>query len=516
MEYSLHVFEKLHEKQQKGEGTDCSFIFNQQDDNETESTPKVIHAHKMILSLASSYFETAFKEEWNGNKPILITTFEPSLFEKLINSIYLNKIDFTDLDEGLDLYEAAHFYGIQMILDALQHKIQEICYETNVTKIKRLYELAEKFENYQAYYKCNEFSSLEVIRPAINAIRFQSFTPEIIESITLLTDEEKVYLIEGNVNRLPAFSKIKNPRYSQRFFYMLPENLQEALIQRTTHNVCFVCKSYHITLTCKKATEKFSCYEKLLEEGENKILGKYTATTKLSNYLLTDIMQLLKIFQQESVNPAFKIFADFECYTDPLLRTFFIENFEAEDFEGRSIVTFNYTKKDGTYLINGLIHVLKPIQNYMVQVESTSIPSIGPRITFINRTKYSNVSLSCPVKAMTYSINKFQLDMDQLPSFIPVIDQQIYFYARSFNLNNDGSEENYLIVKNVLFKKRLEVYSFEKTLLLLTLPKRQKKSTCNMKMHSLISFNSTLIFFLVFMIYHFCYKDNMTFVRYQN
>uniref|UniRef100_A0A336LAB7 CSON007182 protein n=1 Tax=Culicoides sonorensis TaxID=179676 RepID=A0A336LAB7_CULSO len=154
-------------------------------------------------------------------------------------------------------------------------------------------------------------------------------------------------------------------------------------------------------------------------------------------------------------------------------RTFFIENFEAEDFEGRSIVTFNYTKKDGTYLINGLIHVLKPIQNYMVQVESTSIPNIGPRITFINRTvnackmfkkknqndflfkffvttikKYSNVSLSCPVKALTYSINKFQLDMDQLPSFIPVIDQQIHFYARSFNLNTDGSEENYLIVKN--------------------------------------------------------------------
>uniref|UniRef100_A0A336L7M9 CSON004493 protein n=1 Tax=Culicoides sonorensis TaxID=179676 RepID=A0A336L7M9_CULSO len=236
MEYSLHVFEKLHEKQQKGEGTDCSFIFNQQDDNETESTPKVIHAHKMILSLASSYFETAFKEEWNGNKPILITTFESSLFEKLINSIYLNKIDFTDLDEGLNLYEAAHFYGIQMILDALQHKIQEICYETNVTKIKRLYELAEKFENY----------------------RLMEFT--------------------------------------RKYFSLMA----------------------------------------------TKILGNeefYTWTPKMIN------------------------------------------------------------------------------------------------------------SLSCPVKAMTYSINKFQLDMDQLPSFIPVIDQQIYFYARSFNLNNDGSEENYLIVK---------------------------------------------------------------------
>lgn len=170
-------------------------------------------------------------------------------------------------------------------------------------------------------------------------------------------------------------------------------------------------------------------------------------------------------------------------------RFYTIDNIIADSFEGRTSASFNLTHNDGIYLMNAVIHLLKPITNYMVQIEGISVPVIGPRITFLNRTvnacrmlkkknsndfifvffvnaikRHSNTTLSCPLGEGKYFFHNFQLDINKLPSLIPLFDQKILLYIRSYELHDDGSEENYLIIKaNGTLKNKWIVFLNEKS-----------------------------------------------------
>lgn len=63
----------------------CSFVFNQSGDG-ISSEEKIIHAHKLILSTVSPFFEVNSKTEWIGKEAIPITVCEYSVFEKLITA----------------------------------------------------------------------------------------------------------------------------------------------------------------------------------------------------------------------------------------------------------------------------------------------------------------------------------------------------------------------------------------------------------------------------------------------
>lgn len=153
-------------------------------------------------------------------------------------------------------------------------------------------------------------------------------------------------------------------------------------------------------------------------------------------------------------------------------RTYTIDNISAETFDGHTNVTFNLTENAGVYLMSAVVDLMKPLTNYMVHVETISVPVVGPRITLLNRTinacrmlrrknsndfvyvfflnalmKHTNSTIKCPMKVQKYFFTDVQLDVNKLPSFIPILDQKIIFYARSYELHNDGQEENFLIIR---------------------------------------------------------------------
>lgn len=171
----------------------------------------------------------------------------------------------------------------------------------------------------------------------------------------------------------------------------------------------------------------------------------------------------------------FLLFSAILLWTTQLIhgkRAYTIENIIVDTFEGHTNVTYNLTQKDGIYSVSAVIHLLKPLTNYMVQVEAVSVPVIGPRITFLNRTvnacrmlkrknsndfiyvffvtaikRHSNTTISCPLGEGKYFFNNFQFDINLLPSFIPMLDQKILFSARSYELHDNGDEEHYLVIR---------------------------------------------------------------------
>lgn len=174
-------------RQQEGKDTDCSFIFKNDDGSEGET----IHAHKQILS-AVPYFETNFKSEWKGDKPILITAVGHSVFEKLIRAIYVSDLSFETLEEAFELYEAAHFYQAEGVLDLVREEIPKFCLSNSPLNISKLTNTAWKYQD----FKLIQFSTKYFAKNAIQIIQTQDFLKFTTDSINFLFQCDGIILVK--------------------------------------------------------------------------------------------------------------------------------------------------------------------------------------------------------------------------------------------------------------------------------------------------------------------------------
>lgn len=253
-------YHTLFNKQQEGKDTDCSFELK----NEDGSQGKTVHAHKLILTAASPVFEVNFKSEWEGDQPIPVKGYTYSVFNQLIRAIYLSEIYFKNLNEACELYEAAHFYQAEMVLDLLRNEIPIFCASKKPASISTLTNTARKYQDYkliqfltkyfsenaeniiinqdflkltpdsinfffqlddiaanelhllkalEKYIASNQSVSTKTLKPAIGTIHFLSFrSKEYIEKTTLLTEIEKDFLLGKNTLNLVYLSKDRNTR----------------------------------------------------------------------------------------------------------------------------------------------------------------------------------------------------------------------------------------------------------------------------------------------------------------
>ncbi|XP_063708174.1 uncharacterized protein LOC134836851 [Culicoides brevitarsis] len=340
MEY-LTIEQQLFEKQQKGENTDCSFVFKITTE-EGKMTEKIIHGHKILLSAASKYFEVNFKAEWDGNKPILITSFDWIVFDKLIRAIYLSEVTFETLEEAIDIYEAAHFYQIERVLELLRNAIQGYFLEKKTVEISPLAKIAWKFQDYklipfvskyfcantdkiiknddfmgfsteainwlfqyddlsaneidlvkalEKYLQTNKDVTKSMIKPAIEKIRFLAIKDEEFAKTTLLTQTEKDFL-RGKINvNFSNLSKSKCGRKTKTFFAQLPDNIKLELADKLSFERCWVCKQYHSVVCCSKVKQLYHAYHSV---------QNYWNSVKLNDMSSSNLSAILRSFQQES------------------------------------------------------------------------------------------------------------------------------------------------------------------------------------------------------------------------
>lgn len=280
---------KLFENQQKSIGTDCSFIFNV-----PESPPKVINAHKCVLSAVSQYFATNFKSIWKEDEPITITTFDYNTFEHLIRGIYVSNVEVPTLQSALDLYEAAHFYQITLLVDLVRNEIPKVCYDQETSQISQLTLTAWKFQDFrlieysrkyfgwraykilqdtdfmkisaevinslfqidrisateveildglEKYVESNPSTSLAILRPAICGIRFGAIPKERIMITNVLSKEEKDYLLNPHSIVLPYLSRNACGRQRIPFFFRLTPDSQKKLESLFSEEFCLICET---------------------------------------------------------------------------------------------------------------------------------------------------------------------------------------------------------------------------------------------------------------------------------
>lgn len=252
----------LFEKQQSGENTHCSFVFENPTEDGESTEKKIIHGNRIILSAVSPFFEAAFKGEWKGDKPIPITTFEFGVFDKFVKAIYVGKCKFRNLNEMSDLYAAAHFYQTESLLDLLRDEIIRYFYDRRLFNIAPVVDIALKYQDFklmgfsskffskygnhiidQEYFSTFSFDainflyqigelkvdehqlltalekvvqergpeSIKKLKPAIGSIRFLAI-PDRINNTNLLTRTEKDYLIGNKIDNFIYLSKDKNKR----------------------------------------------------------------------------------------------------------------------------------------------------------------------------------------------------------------------------------------------------------------------------------------------------------------
>lgn len=349
--------QQIFEKKQKSDYTDCSFVFKTET-VDGEQSEKLITAHKVILSAASQFFETNFKSEWKGNDPIPVTTVPYFLFDKLIRAIYLSEIDLENLDEALELYKAAHFYQIELILDLLRDQIPKFCYSNKIMQISELYKTTWKYqdaklmqfitkyfahnankiiededffnftpdsinllyqldelsvdecklyEKLEEYIFIKETTLISTLKPAIGAIRFLALRKEVIQGSSLLSKTEKDFLLGKKVVNILYLSKSKKGRKQKPFYSLLRPRTQIQLREKFSIEMCWLCNARHNMFACHKIQEKYDMYCKIYHKGI--ILGKYQHTT-LALYSKTHIIQILKEFQRFSaIDSKFSSFA---------------------------------------------------------------------------------------------------------------------------------------------------------------------------------------------------------------
>ncbi|XP_063695983.1 uncharacterized protein LOC134827315 [Culicoides brevitarsis] len=358
--------QQLFEKQQKGENTDCSFVFEITTE-EGIVTEKVIHGHKVVLSAASKYFEANFKAEWDG-KPILITSFDWIVFDKLIRAIYLSEVAFETLEEATNMYEATHFYQMERVQELLRDTIPYWCLKNKVLEVSNLVAIAWKFQDYKlipfvSKYFCantdkiiknddfmgfsteainwlfqyDDLSANEIdlvkaledfletnkdvtksmIKSAIDTIRFLALEEGEIAKTTLLTQTEKDFLM-GKINmNFCNLSKNKIGRKIKSFFSQLPPEIQSALIDKVSCDKCWICKEYHSVFNCQAAKRKYPMYLRIYSFLQVDIFGHLSS--KFDEYPPKKKIKILKELQKLSVSADFAAFANIDdvlknCY----------------------------------------------------------------------------------------------------------------------------------------------------------------------------------------------------------
>lgn len=222
----------LFEKQQSGQDTDCSFVFENSTEDDKSTEVKIIHGHRCILSAVSPYFEVAFKEEWKGNKPIPITTFEFEVFDKFIKAIYVGKYTFGNLDEMSDLYAAAHFYQTEILLDLLREEIVKYFNEVRSYNISPVVDIALKYQDFKLLHFSLKFFS----RQASVIIGNENFATFSFDSINFLYQIDSLQVSEANLlgaletivdKRGPDSIKKLKPAIGAIRFLVIPDKIKD-------------------------------------------------------------------------------------------------------------------------------------------------------------------------------------------------------------------------------------------------------------------------------------------------
>lgn len=261
----------LYKNLQEGVGTDCTFVFKSVNSDDGSESTKEIRAHRCVLSGVSPYFETNFKSTWKGDQPIEVTTVEFSVFENVLRAIYLCDIQpTTSLKGALALYEAAHFYQLDAVIELTRNEIIRFCSSKPPRENSQLvisilkhqdYRLIEFFRNFfikygtkiiagpdfvnypleavNMLYQIEDLSiteilllnglekyvdkigstSIPLIKPAIRAIRFGSLPSDRIKSTNLLSEDEKNIIQKQGTSPFSYLSKgIKGRGQSQFSF----------------------------------------------------------------------------------------------------------------------------------------------------------------------------------------------------------------------------------------------------------------------------------------------------------
>lgn len=345
----------LYEKQQQGDHTDCSFVFQVHDGESSEV--KTIQAHKLILSAASPFFEAHFKSEWKGNEPIPISVCEHSVFKKLIKAIYLGEIVFETLDDGCRLYEAAHFYQIEVVLDLLRLKIPKLCIYEGPLEISSLVNTAFKYQDYKLMqfstkyftinaesflqdedslkfsfeainflYQYNDISanedclldtleeivrirgpqSIKVLKPAIGTIRFRSLPQQLVIETELLSETEKDFLLKKNTLNFFHLSLNETARKVKPFFLLFSLETQQELRLKYSFTKCWVCRADHNIFRCIKARSKHEFYRNF---RTTPFFSELSEDSDFERYCFNDVPRILKEMQKYAYDPAFSYFA---------------------------------------------------------------------------------------------------------------------------------------------------------------------------------------------------------------
>lgn len=371
MAYSL-IDLLLWTKKENAENTDCSFVFKVEGENGA-AVEKTIHAHKLILSTVSPFFEANFKDEWKGNVPIPVTTFNYSVFEKVIRAIYLNEIEVESLAEALEIYKALHFYQIEILDSMICDKIQEICCAKKETQISQLISVANEMQDFRLkefarqyfvnntakilndpdflkftpetlniFYQIKDLSATEtdllealekyiqenevstdILLPALQTIRFYALHNITVVNSTLITKNEKKYFLGKSF--IPVdLSKKKNGRSVKSFFSKLSPKTQKELHEKLSDSTCWVCKEHHDMRVCSILFTKYqNVYRNLISKSrrfnEPKAFMDKQYHTNFEQYSEEEIIKILETFKSAAATHSeFKYFVNIDKELDDI------------------------------------------------------------------------------------------------------------------------------------------------------------------------------------------------------
>ena len=85
----------------------------------------ILHAHKVILSMQSSYFATVFEGPWDKEHPngIWVTSNSPDIMKVILTFIYTGVFTYEEDQQLLSLLTSAHEYELKRLVEAIEEKL---------------------------------------------------------------------------------------------------------------------------------------------------------------------------------------------------------------------------------------------------------------------------------------------------------------------------------------------------------------------------------------------------------
>ena len=85
----------------------------------------ILHAHKVILSMQSSYFATVFEGPWDKEHPngIWVTSNSPDIMKVILTFIYTGVFTYEEDQQLLSLLTLAHEYELKRLVEAIEEKL---------------------------------------------------------------------------------------------------------------------------------------------------------------------------------------------------------------------------------------------------------------------------------------------------------------------------------------------------------------------------------------------------------